>query len=261
MMKSSHTTQKPWCSQAARRQSMMKMRQLLRTVFFDWVDAEGHALLGICYGMQLIVHAKGGKVSQGSVKEYGRTPIDYKGQRINVWMSHGDEIEELPKGFKLVAKSDAGVPAAIEHESKPISALQFHPEVTHSEHGTEILKAFVDRSGIDTNWDMGSVITEQLKKITETVGKDEHVICALSGGVDSTVAATLVHQALGDRLHCVFVDHGLNRFEEGARVMKMFDEHLHLPVTKVDAADQFLGHLKGVTDPEKKRKIIGKKFI
>lgn len=224
--------------------------------------------LGICYGMQLLGHALGGKVEQATTREYGRMEVRPEGakllgqQSFMAWMSHGDEICEVPPGFKLVGKSASGSAAAMENPEAAIYALQFHPEVTHTERGVEILRRFlVDTAGIKPDWDMGSVLEEQVRIVQEKVGPTAHVICALSGGVDSAVAATLVHKAIGDRLHCVFVDNGLLRFDERARVMKMFQERLHLPVTCFDAVDRFLGKLEGVSDPERKRKIIGGEFI
>jgi GMP synthase (glutamine-hydrolysing) len=177
-------------------------------------------------------------------------------------MSHGDEVRKLPPGFVARARTAAGGLAAMGSAERRIEALQFHPEVAHTEGGAQILRDFLcGTAGIQPDWDMASVLEEQCEAIRAQVGPTAHVICALSGGVDSAVAASLVHRAVGDRLHCVFVDHGLMRFEEGNRVMKMFQEKLHLPVTRVDAAERFLGKLAGVSDPEQKRKIIGAEFI
>jgi GMP synthase (glutamine-hydrolysing) len=176
-------------------------------------------------------------------------------------MSHGDETTRVPDGFLVTAKSDSGGIAAMENAEARIFALQFHPEVTHTENGSEILKKFFDTAGIKSEWTMRSVLDEQIAKIRALVGETEHVICGLSGGVDSAVAAVLVHRAIGARLHCVFVDHGLLRFKEQERVMEMFRSQLGLPVECVDASARFLSKLKGVTDPEKKRKIIGSEFI
>ncbi|HTL12373.1 MAG TPA: glutamine-hydrolyzing GMP synthase, partial [Bdellovibrionota bacterium] len=227
-------------------------------------------LLGICYGLQLLVRELGGKVEGAHRREYGKMDVrPEKGTRLfgerahfTAWMSHGDESKELPPGFKLAAKSAAGAVAAAEDTARGLYGLQFHPEVTHTERGIELLETFLlDIAGIKPDWTMGSVIEEQVERIREAVGPKEHAICALSGGVDSAVAAVLTHKALGDRLHCVFVDHGLLRFQERDRVMKMFQERLHLPVECVDASDRFLSKLAGVEDPEKKRKIIGAEFI
>lgn len=237
----------------------------------EYQKNEGIPLLGICYGLQLLVQHYGGAVSQASHREYGRMAIlPQKGsqlfgkiqQECKVWMSHGDETNALPEGFVLAAQSRSGAVAAMECPEKKLYALQFHPEVTHSEQGRELLEHFfIELAGLKKDWNMGSVMDEQITRIREGVAKDQHVICALSGGVDSTVAAVLVHRAIGDRLHCVFVDHGLMRFKEQERVMKMFQDHLHLPVQCVDASREFLSQLQGVSDPEKKRKIIGTEFI
>lgn len=244
----------------------------------DYQKREKVATLGVCYGMQLLARDLGGKVEKATVREYGRMPVRVEGdsrlfgkggpgdgrfpERFQVWMSHGDETRAVPSGFRLVGRSESGSFAAMENPDARIYALQFHPEVTHSEHGRELLRHFlIDLAGVKPDWNMNSVLDEQVAMIREKVGPSAHVICALSGGVDSTVAATLVHRAIGDRLHCVFVDHGLLRFDEQARVMKMFRDQLHLPVHCVDASERFLGQLAGVSDPEKKRKIIGAEFI
>ena len=219
--------------------------------------------LGICYGMQLLAKDLGGKVERAQVREYGRMEvIGDCGKRFQAWMSHGDEVKELPAGFSSVSRTASGTLASMFDERRKIVALQFHPEVTHTENGIQFLKDFLfDVAGLKSNWNMGSVLEEQLKIIREKVAPDEHVLCALSGGVDSAVAAILVHRAVGDRLHCVFVDHGLLRHDERARVLKLFQERLKLPVICFDASAAFLGKLAGVTDPEKKRKIIGAEFI
>ncbi|MDR3608627.1 MAG: glutamine-hydrolyzing GMP synthase [Oligoflexia bacterium] len=222
-------------------------------------------LLGICYGMQLLAKDLGGKVVPGDTREYGRMaviPESGGAARFFAWMSHGDEVKEVPQGFVLTARSAQGKIAAMENKERRIYGLQFHPEVTHTENGLQLLREFlIKNAGISPDWSMNSVLEEQVGKIRAMVGPDQHVICGLSGGVDSAVAAVLVHQAIGDRLHCVFVDHGLLRFDEQARVMKMFREKLHLPVKCVDASERFLTKLAGVVDPEKKRKIIGAEFI
>jgi GMP synthase (glutamine-hydrolysing) len=240
--------------------------------FLELQSAQKLPVLGICYGMQLLARALGGSVHKATSREYGRMEVQpshdaslFAGalaRPFQAWMSHGDETEKVPPGFRLVAKSASGSPAAMESPSTQVYALQFHPEVTHTEGGKDILKRFlIDLARITPDWSMASVLEEQVAKIREQVGPSAHVICALSGGVDSAVAAALVHRAVGDRLHCVFVDHGMLRYEEGNRVMKMFEQKLHLPVTRVDAADRFLGKLAGVADPEQKRKIIGAEFI
>ncbi|MCC7440908.1 MAG: glutamine-hydrolyzing GMP synthase [Bdellovibrionales bacterium] len=226
--------------------------------------------LGVCYGMQLLVRDLGGKVDRAEKREYGKMDVHpesgsrlFSGRpKFSAWMSHGDESAELPKGFRLAAKSAAGAVAAAEAPELGLYGLQFHPEVTHTERGMELLRAFLlDIAGIRPDWTMGSVIEEQVERIRDLVPPGEHALCALSGGVDSAVAAVLVHKALGDRLHCVFVDHGLLRFQERERVNTMFREKLHLPVETVDASARVLGKLAGVADPEKKRKIIGSEFI
>lgn len=214
-----------------------------------------------------------GEVRVGEKQEYGRMEIEVErnsgvfgnkqcGDSQVVWMSHGDEAASLPVGFEVVARSRQGTVAAIENREKRLYGLQYHPEVTHSPQGMETLRYFLfDVCGVKAGWKMENVLDEEIKVIKETVGPDEHVICALSGGVDSTVAATLVHKAIGDRLHCIFVDNGLLRYKERERVMETFERDLHLPVTCVDATNDFLSKLKGVEDPEMKRKIIGKEFI
>jgi GMP synthase (glutamine-hydrolysing) len=220
-------------------------------------------LLGICYGMQLLAKDLGGKVIKGDTREYGRMAVIGEcGKEFFAWMSHGDEVKVVPPGFESLSKSAQGKIASMFHKGRKIFGLQFHPEVTHTENGIRFLEEFlIEEAGIKPDWNMGSVLDEQVAKIRAMVGPDEHVICGLSGGVDSAVAAVLVHQAIGDRLHCIFVDHGLLRYKEQERVMAMFAEKLHLPVTCVDVHEAFLTKLAGVTDPERKRKIIGAEFI
>ena len=240
--------------------------------FFDHCQTNSIPVLGICYGMQLIVQLMGGEVKPADKAEYGRMPVHVVrdsvlyGEEMDkmqmVWMSHGDEAVKLPDGFKCVGKSDAGAVVAIEHAERRIFGLQYHPEVTHSERGFETIRHFLFHvAKVEAGWTMQNVLDEQIAIVNSKVGPEDHVICALSGGVDSAVAATLVHKAIGDRLHCCFVDNGLLRYKEGERVMKMFKDHLHLPVTKIDDSARLLGKLKGVTDPEKKRKCIGAQFI
>ncbi|RWW01317.1 hypothetical protein BHE74_00045359 [Ensete ventricosum] len=199
-------------------------------------------------------------VPEGEWGLYGPEAI---GGHQTVWMSHGDEAVKLPEGFTVVARSLQGSVAAIQNRSRRFYGLQYHPEVTHSTQGMETLRHFLlDVCGVNADWKMQDVLEEEIKVIKDKVGPDEHVICALSGGVDSTVAATLVHKAIGDRLHCVFVDNGLLRSPVFLnRVMSTFQSDLHLPVTCIDASEQFLSKLKGVKDPEMKRKIIGREFI
>ncbi|KAI4370082.1 hypothetical protein MLD38_018465 [Melastoma candidum] len=243
--------------------------------FPEYAVSHGIPVLGICYGLQLIVERLGGKVREGDRREYGRMEVVvdgnetggiYGGKKVGerevVWMSHGDEVSKLPDGFEVVGRSVEGAVAAIESREKKWFGLQYHPEVSHSPRGMETLKHFLfDICGISPGWNMEDVMEKEIEVIKSTVGPDDHVICALSGGVDSTVAATLVHKAIGERLHCVFVDNGLLRYKERERVMETFERDLHLPVTCVDATEKFLGELKGVEDPEIKRKIIGKEFI
>ncbi|XP_044483989.1 GMP synthase [glutamine-hydrolyzing]-like [Mangifera indica] len=241
--------------------------------FLEWAQSNGVYVLGVCYGLQLMVQKLGGVVRVGEKQEYGRMDIVVEGssgifgnkkvgERQVVWMSHGDEAALLPDGFEIVARSQQGAVAAVENRERRLFGLQYHPEVTHSPEGMETLRFFIfDVCGVSAGWKMENVLDEEIRIIKDKVGPDEHIICALSGGVDSTVAATLVHKAIGDRLHCVFVDNGLLRYKERERVMETFEKDLHLPVTCVDATDQFLSKLKGVVDPEMKRKIIGKEFI
>jgi GMP synthase (glutamine-hydrolysing) len=225
-------------------------------------------VLGICYGMQLLARDLGGKVERAKVREYGRAEVTgvsgkkWMARKFMAWMSHGDEVKELPPGFECVSRSASGAPASMENAERKLVGLQFHPEVTHTENGRVFLEQFLfELAGIKPDWDMSEVAAEQVRLIREKVGPEKHVLCALSGGVDSTVAAVLVHQAIGDRLHCVFVDHGLLRFKERERVMELFQKQLHLSVKCVDASERFLTKLAGVEDPEKKRKIIGAEFI
>jgi GMP synthase (glutamine-hydrolysing) len=241
--------------------------------FLEYQAERKLPVLGICYGMQLLVQALKGKVDRATTREYGRMMVHPSANSgffsrspftapFIAWMSHGDETASLPPGFKVAAHSASGGIAAIENLGQHILALQFHPEVTHTERGKGILKKFlIDVAEIQPDWNMGSILEEQVAEIQKKVGPDQHVICALSGGVDSAVAAALVHRAIGDRLHCFFVDHGLLRFKEQERVMELFEKKLHLLVTCLDHSAKFLSKLAGVSDPEKKRKIIGAEFI
>ncbi len=227
-------------------------------------------MLGICYGMQLISEALGGSVGGGERREYGQEEISLEGEAElfagtprsqQVWMSHGDHVEEPPRGFAVVARSTSGTVAAIADEKRRIYALQFHPEVTHTEFGMQMLENFVRRScGVDEAWNRGSFVDAEIARIREIVG-DRRVLCAVSGGVDSTVAATLVEKAVGEQLLAVFVDNGLLRHNEAPQVRAMLGELLHGNVVAVDASDLFLSRLAGVTDPEEKRRIIGHTFI
>ncbi|KAG0474854.1 hypothetical protein HPP92_014540 [Vanilla planifolia] len=242
--------------------------------FLQYAVENGVPVLGICYGMHLLVQKLGGEVAVGKKHEYGKMDIavveratglygtEAAGGHQTVWMSHGDEALRLPEGFEVIARSLQGSVAAIENPSKRFYGLQYHPEVTHSPKGMESLRHFlINVCGVPGDWNMEDVLEEQIKSVKSLVGPNEHVICGLSGGVDSTVAAMLVHKAIGSRLHCLFVDNGLLRFQERERVMSSFQNKLHLPVTCIDASEQFLSKLKGVKDPEKKRKVIGEEFI
>ncbi|RDI16628.1 GMP synthase (glutamine-hydrolysing) [Pseudacidovorax intermedius] len=238
----------------------------------------GVPVLGICYGMQTMAHQLGGKVEGGHKREFGFAAVRARGHTellrdiadfttdeghgmLNVWMSHGDKVSELPPGFKLMASTDSCPIAGMADEARKFYAVQFHPEVTHTQQGKAILERFV--LGIcqaQPDWVMKDHIAEAVEAIRQQVG-DEEVILGLSGGVDSSVAAALIHRAIGDQLTCVFVDHGLLRLDEGKMVMEMFAGKLHARVIHVDASEQFLGHLQGVRDPEQKRKIIGREFV
>ncbi|MDW7709171.1 MAG: glutamine-hydrolyzing GMP synthase [Deferrisomatales bacterium] len=231
----------------------------------------GVPVLGVCYGMQLMTHLLGGKVARGLRREYGLAHLvvdvpvgvleGFGGGPVPVWMSHGDRIEELPPGFRPLAHSDNSPVAAMAHGEKPFYGVQFHPEVVHTPRGTEMLENFLfDVCRLEPTWTMGSFIEASVADIRARVG-DGHVICALSGGVDSSVVALLLHRALGDQLTCVFVDNGVLRKGEAEKVVRTFRDHFHLNLRHVDAADLFLEKLRGVTDPEQKRKIIGNEFI
>ncbi|WP_299095024.1 glutamine-hydrolyzing GMP synthase [uncultured Metabacillus sp.] len=230
----------------------------------------GIPVLGICYGMQLMTHTLGGKVEPANHREYGKATIDLKAksalfadlpEQQVVWMSHGDLVKEIPQGFEVAATSTSCPYAAMSNEERKFYGVQFHPEVRHSEYGNDLLKNFVfsicECAG---NWSMENFIEMESAKIKEKVG-DKKVLCALSGGVDSSVVAVLIHKAIGDQLTCIFVDHGLLRKNEAESVMKTFSEGFNMNVIKVDAKDRFLNKLKGVSDPEQKRKIIGNEFI
>ena len=230
----------------------------------------GIPVLGICYGMQLLAHDLGGDVQSAEVGEFGRSQLAVlePGRLLAglpeiqaCWMSHRDTVFTPPPGFTALASSTGSPVAALESVERDIYGIQFHPEVVHTPHGTEILTTFLrDICGCDMAWSAASIVEEQVARIRAQVG-DSKVICALSGGVDSSVAALLVHQAIGDQLTCVFVDHGLMRKNEGDQVVAMFRDHFKVPLVAVDAEERFLRRLKGVSDPETKRKIIGAEFI
>ncbi|HKV92034.1 MAG TPA: glutamine-hydrolyzing GMP synthase [Candidatus Angelobacter sp.] len=233
--------------------------------------ALGLPVLGICYGLHYIVHNLGGKVRPGPKREYGHAEISVSHgnsrlfralpQSLNVWMSHGDEAEKLPSGFNIVARSSNAL-AAIEDESRRIWAVQFHPEVHHTKRGVDLLRNFVyDICGASPSWTPQHFINETIRQVRETVGEQGRAICALSGGVDSAVAATLVDRAIGRRLISVFVNNGVLRKNEFQKVQQNLREKLGLNVIAADAGQRFLSKLAGVTDPEKKRKIIGNEFI
>lgn len=224
-------------------------------------------ILGICYGMQALTHALGGKVDPSANREYGHAEIQslianpLTSNISKVWMSHGDKVTQLPEGFVPLAKSGNSPYAAMGDLKRKYFGVQFHPEVHHTPNGIEVLKHFaIDICGVTPDWTPASIIEDAVEKIRRQVG-NERVLAAVSGGVDSSVAAALVHKAIGDQLVCVFVDTGLLRMNEGAQVASAFREGLGAELVTVNAADDFLGALKGHTDPEKKRKIVGEKFI
>ncbi|MBX3570494.1 MAG: glutamine-hydrolyzing GMP synthase, partial [Rhizobiaceae bacterium] len=237
------------------------------------IFSAGIPVLGICYGEQTMCAQLGGTVEGGHHREFGRAFLEVReevplfegvwarGTRHQVWMSHGDRVTALPPGFKVIGTS-AGAPfAAIADEARRFYAVQFHPEVVHTPDGAKLLRNFVHRvAGIEPNWTMAAYRAQAIAAIRDQVG-DGKVICALSGGVDSSVAALLIHEAVGDQLTCILVDHGLMRKDEAAGVVAMFREHYNLPLILVDASDRFIDALEGEADPEKKRKTIGRLFI
>jgi GMP synthase (glutamine-hydrolysing) len=238
----------------------------------------GVPVLGICYGMQTMAQQLGGRVEAGSVREFGYAEVRARGNTklldgiedfrthdghgmLKVWMSHGDKVAELPPGFKLMASTGACPVAGMADESRRFYGVQFHPEVTHTLQGKAILERFVRTiCGLSGDWSMPNFVEEAVQRIRRDVGREE-VVLGLSGGVDSSVAAALIHRAIGKQLSCVFVDHGLLRLNEAEQVMKTMAGNLGVNVRHVDAREQFLKHLKGVADPEEKRKIIGREFI
>ena len=233
----------------------------------DFILKSGLPILGICYGMQALTHALGGQVDSSAHREYGSAEIQtlVPGTALDVlskvWMSHGDRITKMPPGFIALAKSDNSPIAAMADFSRRYVAVQFHPEVHHTPNGTQLLKHFaIDICGAKPEWTPDSIIEDAVTRIRAQVGT-ERVLAAVSGGVDSSVAAALVHKAIGDQLVAVFVDTGLLRKNEGEQVASAFREHLHSELIAVDATDEFLDALKGVTEPETKRKIVGEKFI
>ena len=238
----------------------------------------GVPVLGICYGMQTMAQQLGGKVESSGKREFGFAEVRARGHSrlfkgiqdrtnpeghglLEVWMSHGDKVTELPAGFKVIGSSESCPMAAMADEERGFYALQFHPEVTHTLKGKEMIARFVhDICGCGHDWNMPDYVNEAIARVRAVVGGDE-VILGLSGGVDSSVVAALLHKAIGDQLTCVFVDNGLLRLNEGAQVMETFARNLGVRVIHVDATAQFMGHLAGVSDPEQKRKIIGREFV
>jgi len=236
----------------------------------DALIEQGVPLLGICYGMQALAAKFGGVVAPSTHREYGYAEVNLTsgdpllsglGAALKVWMSHGDRVERLPKGFAPIGSSGNSPYAAMANVERKIYGLQFHPEVTHTEHGLDILRRFVlDICGCHPTWTAQNIVAEHVEKIRAQVGYDK-VLLGLSGGVDSSVVAALLHKAIGDQLVCVFVDTGLLRLNEGDQVMRVFAKHLGARVIRADAESTFLTALKGVTDPEQKRKIIGRLFV
>ena len=233
----------------------------------------GVPVLGICYGEQAMAHQLGGKVEAGHHREFGRAEVEVtadspffegvweKGQKYPVWMSHGDRVTELPPGFRVLGKAAGSPISIIGDDARKFYAAQFHLEVMHTPHGAALLRNFVRKiAGLTGDWTMRAFKEEAMEKIRAQVGKGK-VICGLSGGVDSAVAAVLIHEAIGDQLTCVLVDHGLMRLAEAKKVMTMFRDSYNIPLVHVDASDTFLDALEGVEDPELKRKTIGKLFI
>ena len=230
-------------------------------------------VLGICYGLQLMAKLLGGKLDRTAHREYGPAEVEVLAARgpfaaflpnakTKVWMSHGDRVDQLPPGFEPIGRSGNSPYAAAAHREKPWYGLQFHPEVVHSADGVAMLRAFLfNECKVSGTWTMKNFVEEATAAIRRQVGEEGRVICGLSGGVDSSVAALLLHHAIGPRLQCIFVDNGLLRKDERAQVEALFVDRFHVPLKTVDATDRFLGALKGVTDPEKKRKIIGREFV
>ncbi len=239
----------------------------------DWVFESGLPVLGICYGQMCMCVQLGGEAKGAEIREFGRAHVDVVadcdlfegtwsvGAREQVWMSHGDHISAPPPGFKTVAVSEGAPYALIANDERKYYGMMFHPEVVHTPHGAQLLKNFTHKvCGLSGDWTMASFRHAEIEKIRAQVGSGR-VICGLSGGVDSSVAAALIHEAIGDQLTCIFVDHGLLRAGEADEVVKVFRDRFNIKLVHRDASDLFLGELKGVTDPERKRKIIGKLFI
>jgi GMP synthase (glutamine-hydrolysing) len=237
----------------------------------DVVIESGVPVLGICYGLQLLAHSGGGHVVPSHEREYGAANIEIiTGSPLfanlpttqRVWMSHGDRVDQLPAGFVPIGRSDNSPLAAVADEERRRYGIQFHPEVVHTIHGSQILRNFVrEICGCMGDWTAGNFILDSVEQIRAQVAPDGYVICGLSGGVDSAVAATLIHKAIGDRLTCIFVDHGLLRQGEAEQVVETFEQHQGMRLVAVDAKEDFLSDLAGVTDPEQKRKLIGTRFV
>ena len=228
-------------------------------------------ILGICYGLQLLTHNLGGKITSRNRGEYGLSKVNFNNENeifsdlsksSNVWMSHGDEVESIGEGWDIIAESDNGIVAALQYKEKSFYGVQFHPEVVHTAEGLKIISNYLFKiSKCKPSWTPSNFITEAIQKIREKVGDKKNVVCGLSGGVDSSVMATLMHRAIGERSNCIFVDHGLLRKDEAKEVMGSLKEGLNLNITKIEAKNLFLKKLEGVSDPEKKRKVIGEQFI
>lgn len=233
----------------------------------DFDVLEGIPVLGICYGQQLMAKQLGGKVENASHKEYGLRNLESKSGLVSsmeadqVWMSHGDQVVEVPSGFVVTSHTDSCPVAAMENDAQKRYGVQFHPEVTHSISGKALLKAFLDKAGLNGDWTTENFIEEEVAKIRETVGETGKVLCAVSGGVDSSVLAALLIRAIGDRALCVFVDHGLLRKGEADQVIETFRDHFKANLKAFHEHDRFFGALKGITEPEAKRKSIGAQFI
>ena len=227
-------------------------------------------ILGICYGMQTLAEQMGGHVISSHLKEFGHSELEIVSEsvlfknldkKINVWMSHGDQVQDLPDGYELIASTASAPIAAMQHKELPIYAIQFHPEVTHTDNGQSIIENFIfNVCNSGSEWKMDELISSRIEEIKEQVGEDK-VLLGLSGGVDSSVTAALLNKAIGKNLTCVFVDNGLLRKDEADQVMQTFKENMNLNVIKSDSKDLFLRHLENIDDPEQKRKIIGRSFI